>query len=94
MKRYLLSYGESTGEYNLDYGCFNRNRKVLGKIGEDVLMKRLKAELVLHRETIIYVQKNLEASLKKPLLDCFKNTRIKINFEEKLESLCKDKAKI
>jgi hypothetical protein len=88
MKKYFLSYGKSTGDYNLDYGCFDRNREILGKTGGDVLIKKLRDTLSLHRKTIVYVQKDLESSLKDILLGTFGNSSVKFQFENKLESLC------
>ncbi len=88
MKRYFLSYNNLTKDYYLDYGCFDRNRVFLGKIDEQKLVNVLKNKLPLQREVVIYTDKNLENSLKDILLKNFKNTRVNIQFENNLESLC------
>lgn len=88
MKRYFLSYSNLTKSYYLDYGCFDRNREVLGQIDDKKLVNALMDKLPLQREVLVYTQKNLEDSLRKLFLDNFKNTRIKFQFEKNLESLC------
>ncbi len=88
MKRYFLSYNSLTKCYSLDYGCFDRNREFLGQVDEKKLVNVLMDHLPLHRDVIIYAQKNLDESLKKLLLDGFKDTRIRFQFEKNLESIC------
>lgn len=88
MKRYFLSYNSLTKDYYLDYGCFDRNREALGKIDEQKLVVVLKKILPLQRDVLVYTQKSLEVPLKEILMKNFKETRVKIKFENNLESLC------
>ena len=84
MKRYFLSYNELTNDYYLDYGCFDRNRMLLGKIDGEGLIKRLKEILPMYRQITIYSERDIDNSVKELLLKSFKNTRIKLQFEKDL----------
>lgn len=88
MKRYFLSYNLLTKDWYLDYGCFDRERMVLGKIGGEILVKKLKETLPMHRGILIYTQENIDGSIKGILKNGFKNTRVDIQFKKDLESLC------
>lgn len=88
MKRYFLSYNPITKDYYLDYGCFDRQREFLGKIDGERVIKKLREMLPMQREITIYTQKDIDDSLKGLLLSNFKNTRVKVQFEKSLESLC------
>ncbi len=88
MKRYFLSYNGLTKEYYLDYGCFDRQRQFLGKADKEKLVKKLVEILPMQRSITIYAQKDLDDSLKSFLLNNFKNTRVNVQFEKNLESLC------
>jgi hypothetical protein len=88
MKNYFLSYNELTKNYPLDYGCFDRDRKVLGNIDGEILIKKLKETLPMHRKIRIYSRKDIDDSIKELLIKNFKNTSVKIEFVKDLESLC------
>lgn len=88
MKRYFLSYNEITKNYFLDYGCFDRGRQFLGNIAGEILIKKLKGTLPMHRKITMYSRKDLDDSIKELLIKNFKNTSVKIEFAKDLESLC------
>jgi hypothetical protein len=88
MKKYFLSYNSITKDYYLDYGCFDRGRENLGKGEGERLIRKLREMLPMHREIIVYTQKDINDFLKELLLKNFKNTRVKVQFEKSLESLC------
>jgi hypothetical protein len=88
MKKYFLSYNEVTKNYFLDYGCFDRDRRFLGNIDGETLIKKLKDILPLHRQIKIYSRKDMDDSVKELLLNNFKNTSVKIEFAKDLGSLC------
>jgi hypothetical protein len=98
MKRYLLSYNPITKGYNLDYGCFDRQRKFLRNVDGEELIKRIKEIFQkndhMQKKIILYSEISLDDSIKELLLKDFKNTSVKVQFAKNLESLCKDKAKI
>ena len=94
MKRYFLSYGKSTGDYNLDYGCFDRNRTNLGKVEGEKLIQKIKGVIKEHRKSILYSDIGIEDpkdSLRKLLSETFSNTCIIVEFAKDLASLCKEK---
>ncbi len=87
MKRYFLSYNALTKDYYLDYGCFDRNRMLLGKINQEGLIKRLKEIFRMERKTTLYSEEALDNSVKELLLEGFKNTRVKLQFKKDLKNL-------
>lgn len=88
MKRYFLSYNKLTNDYYLDYGCFDKNRNILGKIDGEELLNNLKDILPTRRKILIYTQENIENSIKGILKNGFKNTKVNVQFRKDLESLC------
>lgn len=88
MKRYLLSYNCITKQYNLDYGCFNRNREVLGNVNPEQLTKKLIEMLPLHKKIMLYGEEKLEGSIKEIFSKSFKSTGVKIQFVKDLSNLC------
>jgi hypothetical protein len=88
MKIYFLSYNKLTKDYYLDYGCFDRDRKILGKIEANKLVSKLKEILPMQRKIVIYTQEDIDGPIKGILKDSFKHTRVNIQFRKDLESLC------
>jgi hypothetical protein len=88
MKRYLLSRDNINNNYYLDYGCFDRQRESLGKLGIESLVERLNRILPLHKQILIYAEESWNDEIKKVLSKSFKNTRIKLEFKKDLRSLC------
>lgn len=90
MKRYLLSYSPTTKVYNLDYGCFERQRIYLRNIdsGQELVKKLNEFIKEKQRRTVIYTDVDIEESVKELLVQSFKGTCIKFDFKKDLESLC------
>lgn len=88
MKKYFLSYNPLTKHYYLDYGCFDRSRQDLGKMRGEDLLEKLKEILPLHRQIMIYSQKDMDKSIQDILEEGFKNTRINMEFIKNLSRLC------
>ena len=88
MKKYFLSYNETTKDYCLDYGCFDRNREVLKNMDREKLIKKLKEILPMQRKIMLYSEKKFDDSLKIILEEGFKGTSVKVQFEKNLESIC------
>lgn len=101
MKIYLLSYNSITNNYNLDYGCFGRDRENLGNLKgknsvehDEILAEKIKEILHekghLHRKIMIYSEMTFKNSIKELLSNSFKNTPIKVEFVKNLENVCKE----
>lgn len=89
MKRYYLSYNEITKDYYLDYGCFDRQREDLGKLGIESLISKLNEILPAHKQIIIYSEEGLDEDLKERLLKNFKGTRVELQFKKDLKKYAK-----
>lgn len=90
MKRYLLSYSPMTKVYNLDYGCFDRQRISFRNIndGQELIKKLDELIKEKQRKTVIYTDIDIDDPIKKLLIYSFKGTCIKFDFKKDLESLC------
>ena len=91
MKRYFLSASLISKEYYLDCGSeFAKLRYDLGNLKyscqnksgipffSDSINKQLEKLMPFKRKAVLYIEKNLESSVKKCLTNLLKDTKIKI----------------
>lgn len=85
MRRYFLSYNALIKVYNLDPGCFNSKDRIV--IQDEVNLSGY-VRKIIGKKGVVYVDKDINESIKQNLEKSFRDTKVNIQFKKDLSSLC------
>lgn len=78
MKEITLVYNRFSEEYSLDLGRDENQRRDLGKLAGEELLEVLKKEIDFGRNSVIYLDKEISASLVEDISRLFDDTKVRV----------------